>query len=93
MQKISLLAGLIFSAALIRTFYHEHIISFWPYDSNAYHEDIEPMLLIVSGFLVGLGSGVDDGSCTYQIMTGLPRFKLKSFLSILVFGLSAYIVA
>lgn len=51
------------------------------------------MLLIVSGFLVGLGSGVDDGSCTYQIMTGLPRLRLKSFLSILVFGLSAYLVA
>ena len=34
--QITVLAGIVFSAAFLKELYHEHFINFWPFDSRSY---------------------------------------------------------
>ena len=82
--------GIIFSAASFLEFYHEHYLSYWPFDSLSDLKKIKTSLLIVSGFLVGLGCTLSQGGKFEHFLTGLPRFRLSSYLAAILIGVSVY---
>jgi len=87
---MTVLAGIIFSAAFVKELYHEHYIDFYPFDSKSYTGRSDETVLVIAGFLVGIGTAL-AGSCTFcHILNGLPRRKFGSFLSLILFAAAAY---
>lgn len=82
-----IIAGLIFTSALAKTLYHEHFISFYPYDEDSYLKRISTLRLIISGVLVGLGSQIAVLGRENSGILGLTTFSLRSLVtSITVIG-------
>ena len=46
--------------------------------------------MIVSGFLVGLGSSLSRGGRIGHIITGIPRLRLSSLMATFLIGISIY---
>lgn len=82
-----IIAGLIFTSALVKTLYHEHFISFYPYDDDTYLKTISTLRLILSGLLVGIGSQVAILGRENCGILGIPTFSLRSLVTtITIFG-------
>lgn len=89
-MKLTALAGIIFCSAFVKELYHEHYIDFYPFDSKSYTNRADETLLLISGFLVGVGTAL-AGSCTFcHILSGIPRKKFSSFVSFILFCAAAY---
>jgi hypothetical protein len=67
--------------------YHEHFISFYPYDDENYLKKISTLRLIISGLLVGLGSQIAILGRENCGILGLPTFSFRSLITtITIFG-------
>ena len=88
--RTTVLAGVIFSSALVKELYHEHFISFWPYDTRKFEQNTDIGVLVVAGLLVGFGATL-SGGCTYgHGVAGIPRLNIWSFVAVIIFSVTAY---
>jgi uncharacterized membrane protein YedE/YeeE len=61
-----------------------------PFDSKVFNYRQNEGVLAVSGFLVGIGI-CWAGGCTFgHAMSGIPRRKFGSLVSVIIFSISGY---
>lgn len=86
-NSIIVISGFVFLAAILRTFYHEHISGYFPFDDEVYLSKISTLRLIISGTLVGVGSQMALTGQEGCGVMGVPSLSLSSLLSFLtLFG-------
>lgn len=83
--KAIALLGMVFASALINYLYEEKKILHHPFDSLELVLGSSVTHLVVSGLLVGVGTELSNGCTSGHGLCGLPRFSLRSFVSVLVF--------
>ncbi len=82
-----ILSGFIFATSLTKTLYHEHYMSFYPYDDDLYLQNLSTIRLIISGILIGLGSQIVLIGRENNGVLGLPTFSIRSlFTTFVVLG-------
>jgi uncharacterized membrane protein YedE/YeeE len=81
------ISGFVFLSAILRTFYHEHISAYYPFDDEVYLRKISTLRLIISGALVGIGSQLALNGREHSGIMGVPNFSLSSITAfITLFG-------
>lgn len=88
-SSLTIIAGLVFLSALLRTFYHEHISAYFPFDDEVYLRKLSTLRLIIAGALVGTGSQLALSGREGTGVLGVPAFTLKSLTSTIAFFGSA----
>lgn len=88
-KKITILAAIIFSSALLKELYHEHSIGVWFFDNKQFFEDLNPSILIMSGMLSGIGSILGGGGLFGHGLCGVPRFSGRSIFATILMAIAA----
>jgi len=79
-NSLIVISGFIFFSAILRTLYHEHINSYFPFDKDLYLKKISTLRLIISGILVGFGSQLAITDKYNTGIMGVHRFTLSSLV-------------
>jgi uncharacterized membrane protein YedE/YeeE len=85
-HKLALLAGILFASGFAYTFMELRE----PFISKV--ED-SPMVYLLSGFLVGLGTRLSGGCTSGHGLCGLPRLSPRSITAVFVFLIAGIITA
>jgi uncharacterized membrane protein YedE/YeeE len=88
---------MLFASSLLNYSYHRlpefHKTMSLPFDSPAYTASSSITHLAVAGFLVGLGTELANGCTSGHGLCGMPRFSVRSFLSVIAFLVTAIATA
>lgn len=85
----SLVYGLVFSSCMIRIFTENQFIE----SQSTFLNNFPISCLMISGFLVGLGTKIGNGCTSGHGVCGLPRFSKRSFVAVICFMISGIVTA
>jgi len=88
-KRLTVIAAIVFSSAIIKELYHEHTIGIWFFDNKNFFNHLNPSILIMSGMLTGIGSILAGGGVYTHAVCGLPRFSKRSILACILIVVSA----